>query len=106
MSVLVPIPPNDAPLLIAQRIAANEKPAILPILAAQPHFHLVGQAPGNQPLAFSQGAFHVVGMNEHRQMVRRGILGAQAVIFARHLIGIDPAAIRIQDKDMLRDNID
>ena len=106
MSVLVPYQRMIRPCSSRNGLPRMRNQRYCPSLTAQAHFHLVGQAAGNQPPAFSQGALDVVRMNERRQMVRRGILGAQAVILAGDPIGIDPGAVRIQDKDMLRHDID
>src|SRR2546423_3103656 len=45
-----PIPPDDASLIIPRRADTDEKPAILPVLAEQPRFQLVGGAARYQAL--------------------------------------------------------
>ncbi|TKS59184.1 MAG: hypothetical protein EWM73_03345 [Nitrospira sp.] len=101
-----PIPSDDVSLFISQRADTDEKPAILPVLAEQSCFQLVGGTAGYQTLMLAQHPVSFVQMNKFRHKVSLRMVGGKTMIVACDLIRIEPIPFRVQDKNMLRHGID
>src|SRR5262245_2633989 len=97
------IPANDAPEIITERLAADQKPAILTIFSEEAYFHLPALSGCDPGLAHEAVCLQILRMKPlYRSLFSEKLLERQPVIVQHDLICMETYPVRGKHYDMLR----
>src|SRR5437899_1117648 len=95
------VPAKDASIFVAQRIVAEQEPAISPVVSELPPLELEGNSACESVLAFTGKKLQVFGMAvcPKRAPVPKGVHGKiRAVIVEQHFVRVKTPPIRGEDE--------
>src|SRR4051795_12244819 len=101
------VPTKDVSIFVAQRIVAEQEPAISPVVSELPPLELEGNSACEPALAFTYEQFQVFGMtiSSERAPVPKDVHGKiPAVVVEQHFVRIETLPIRSKDEDELGNN--
>jgi hypothetical protein len=92
-------------LFISQRVIAEEKPAILPVFSQYAKFGFVREAAQEFTLSLARHALPIIWMNKLATVDAQEFLKGKTDIIERRLVYIEKGAIRTQNPNLLRREI-